>query len=208
MFSQHPKLLPMTLPPEYFDAIYASNDDPWNFATSAYEAAKYARTLDVLPRLSYRRGLEVGCSIGVLTSLLTGRVEQLTALDPNQRALDLTRRRLEAQGLLNSVTLLQRRLPYEVPAGPFDLVVLSEVLYYLDSQDLQQALDAVLAALEQGGTLVLVHWTPWVHDYPQTGDAVHEAALQRVAAGQLQHIKAERHGDEQQGYRLDLFEKV
>ncbi|WP_291425471.1 SAM-dependent methyltransferase [Deinococcus sp.] len=197
----------MTLPPEYFEHVYGNSDDPWNFESSPYEAAKYARTLAALPRPRYARALEVGCSIGVLTALLAQQAEHLTALDVNVQALERTRQRLEQAGLLSGVTLLQRRLPDELPPGPFDLVLLSEVLYYLGVDDLERALDAALVRLETGGTLLLVHWTPPVHDYPQTGDAVHEAALRRVAAGTLRHLKAQRHGDEQEGYRLDLFER-
>ncbi len=197
----------MTLPPEYFEHVYGNSDDPWNFESSPYEAAKYAQTLAALPRSRYARALEIGCSIGVLTALLAPRAEHLTALDVNAQALERTRQRLEQADLLGGVTLLQRRLPDELPDGPFDLVLLSEVLYYLGPDDLERALDAVLARLETGGTLLLVHWTPPVHDYPQTGDAVHEAALRRVKTGALRHLKAERHGDEQEGYRLDLFER-
>jgi SAM-dependent methyltransferase len=32
----------------YFDTIYAGADDPWHFATSAYEARKYAATIEMI----------------------------------------------------------------------------------------------------------------------------------------------------------------
>lgn len=198
----------MTLPPEYFKFVYDNSDDPWNFETSAYEAAKYARTLNALPRQRYQRALEAGCSIGVLTAQLAPRTVHLTALDLNEKALARTHQRLAEAGLLEGVTLMRRRLPDELPGGPFDLVLLSEVLYYLSPADLERTLNAVLERLIPGGTLLLVHWTPFVHDYPQTGDAVHGAALARVETGELHHLHAERHGDEQEGYRLDLFERA
>ena len=59
-----------SLPTAYFDRKYAFDPDPWGFATSAYEADKYRATLAALPRARYRRALEVGCSIGVLTERL------------------------------------------------------------------------------------------------------------------------------------------
>ena len=59
-----------SLPQSYFDRIYQQNPDPWNFETSPYEAEKYRRTLAALPRKRYMRALEIGCSIGVLTSQL------------------------------------------------------------------------------------------------------------------------------------------
>ena len=38
--------------------------------------------------------------------------------------------------------------------------------------DLARAADLLIAALNPGGQLLLVHWTPPVHDYPLTGDEV------------------------------------
>jgi protein-L-isoaspartate O-methyltransferase len=200
----------VTLSDEYFEHVYAANEDPWNFGSSSYEAAKYARTLAALPRPRHRRALEVGCSIGVLSGLLASRTGTLLSLDVNDQALARARARNAAQ---SNVTFERRRLPDELPDGPFDLVVLSEVLYYLSPDDLERALDALLTRTESGGTLILVHWTPRVHDYPQTGDAVHEAAFRRTEASgdqpaALRHRHGERHGDEHEGYRLDVFERV
>ncbi|PNY79517.1 class I SAM-dependent DNA methyltransferase [Deinococcus koreensis] len=191
----------MTLPDDYFEDVYRANADPWQFETSAYEAAKYERTLAALPRAHYGRGLEVGCSIGVLTSRLAGRVEQLLSLDVNDRALSAARARNAAHP---HVRFERRRLPGGLPPESFDLIVLSEVLYYLSPEDQQRALDEVLARLAPGGTVILVHWTPPVHDYPQTGDQVHEAALLRFGQT-LKYLHGERHGDGRQGYRLDVW---
>src|ERR1700744_4973631 len=58
---------------EYFDLLYAQRSDPWDFATSPYEAAKYAATLAALPKPRYKNALELGCSIGVLTQQLAPR---------------------------------------------------------------------------------------------------------------------------------------
>lgn len=190
----------MTLPDDYFEGVYAGSDDPWDFEHSPYEAAKYARTLAALPG-HYRRGAEVGCSIGVLTERLAARVNELWALDVNERALARARQRPGNA----AVRFLRARLPGGLPPGAFDLVVLSEVLYYLSPPDLTRALDEVVASLERGGALLLVHWTPHVPDYPQSGDAVHAAALARP---ELRHRHGERHGDAAQGYRLDLFERA
>src|SRR4051812_50160637 len=68
-----------SIPARYFDELYAGERDPWEFETSAYEQAKYDATLAALPRPLYRRGLEIGCSIGVLTARLAGRCASLVA---------------------------------------------------------------------------------------------------------------------------------
>ncbi|MDV6376220.1 SAM-dependent methyltransferase [Deinococcus arenicola] len=191
----------MTLPEDYFEDVYRAREDPWDFATSLYEAAKYARTLAALPRGHYVRALEIGCSIGVLSGLLAERVDTLWAVDLNDQAL--TRARVRNADRAN-IIFERRRLPDDLPNGLFDLIVLSEVLYYLSPEDLETALDAILGRLSADGTLLLVHWTPHVHDYPQTGDAVHAATIARLGHG-LRHLHAERYGDDQQGYRLDVF---
>ena len=45
-----------TVPAAYFEAKYARSPDPWDFAGSPYEAAKYAATLVALPRARYPPG--------------------------------------------------------------------------------------------------------------------------------------------------------
>ncbi len=69
-----------SLPPRYFDDLYAHDPDPWQFETSAYEAAKYDATLDALPIERFASALEVGCSIGVLTARLAPRCDELLAI--------------------------------------------------------------------------------------------------------------------------------
>ena len=82
-----------SLPPAYFDALYARDDDPWRFATSAYESEKYAATLDALPATRFANAFEVGCSIGVLTRLLATRCDALLAADVAEAALSQARAR-------------------------------------------------------------------------------------------------------------------
>ncbi len=186
-----------SLPPEYFEAIYDAHDDPWQFETSAYEAAKYDATLAALPRLRYQAGFEIGCSIGVLTARLAARCDALLSVDVSARALRRARARCAD---LPQVRFARLRVPQEYPDQSFDLTLVSEVGYYWSQADLVAARDAIVAHLLPGGHLLLVHWTPPVHDYPLTGDAVHEAFMAR-AEPELGHIGGER-GDR---YRLDLF---
>ncbi len=186
-----------SLLPEYFDAIYDAHDDPWEFETSAYEAAKYDATLAALPVSRYRAAFEIGCSIGVLTERLAARCDALLAVDVSERALHRARVRCAN---LPQVRLAQMRVPQEYPEQSFDLTLVSEVGYYWSMADLIAAQRAIVAHLLPGGHLLLVHWTPHVADYPLTGDAVHEAFIAR-AKPELQLLTGER-GER---YRLDLF---
>jgi SAM-dependent methyltransferase len=191
-----------TLPAAYFDEVYAANADPWAFETSAYEHAKYAQTLAALPPRRYVSGLEIGCSIGVLTALLAARCQALLAVDVSDAALAQARVRLAPWP---QVELAKMALPHEFPQRRFDLVVMSEVGYYWNAADLALAASRTVAALLPAGVLLLVHWTPVVADYPLTGDAVHEHFLGLGAAGgALVHRAHHR----EPTYRIDVFEKA
>jgi len=192
---------PNTLPPTYFDDVYRANADPWQFETSPYEREKYAATLAALPRSHYNRAFEIGCSLGVLTEQLATRCSYLLAVDVAVAPLERARQRCAH---LPQVEFKLLRIPEEFPEGEFDLILVSEVGYYWSPADLVRAADQLLAALPAGGQLLLVHWTPLVHDYPLTGDEVHEFFLQKAEAdGPLRHL----HGQRQETYRLDLLEK-
>ena len=191
---------PESLKPGYFDDVYRANADPWNFAASPYEAAKYAATMAALPRAHYDRALEAGCSIGVLTAQLAGRCGALLAIDVSADALAQARERCAR---LPQVRLERRYLPGEFPAGPFDLIVISEVGYYLALPDLRRLREQCVTQLATGGHLLLVHWTPPVHDYPLTGDEVHATFAEATGAA-WRHLEGQR----EEKYRLDLFERV
>lgn len=160
----------MSLTGDYFDRVYAAAPDPWGFATRWYEQRKYALTLAALPAPSFDSALEIGCSVGIFTAQLAGRCRELTAVDLSPAALDAARQRVPSH-----VQLLQAGVPDGWPVGSYDLVVLSEVGYYLDVPDLQRLLDLVERDLRPGGTVVACHWRHPVADYPLTGDRVHEA---------------------------------
>ncbi|MBD2757209.1 class I SAM-dependent DNA methyltransferase [Spirosoma validum] len=190
-----------TLPQAYFDSVYQANNDPWAFATSDYERRKYEATLAALPNEHYHNAFEIGCSIGVLTQMLADRCDQLLAVDASELPLKTARERLATYP---AVTIRQMSIPGEFPQGPFDLILLSEVGYYLSREDLSLSRQLMIDALSPNGHLLLVHWTPVVHDYPLTGDEVHDFfAASAQSTGPLTHLLNQR----AETYRLDLFQK-
>ena len=192
---------PRTLPSTYFDDVYRANADPWNFESSPYEREKYAATLAALPHATYAEAFEIGCSLGVLTAQLAPRCNHLLAVDVTEVPLTKARKRC-AQ--LPQVELQLLRIPDQYPSQHFDLVLLSEVGYYWSPPDLAKAIDLITASLLPGGQLLLVHWTPPVHDYPLTGDDVHAAFLEKAGSdGPLRYLSGQRH----EQYRLDLLER-
>lgn len=187
-----------SLPPSYFDAIYRSNPDPWKFATSQYEADKYAVTLAALPKMRYRSGFEIGGSIGVLTEKLAPRCDALLSVDVSDIAQSQAIQRCRSMAQIQFQIM---RLPEEYPDQMFDLILLSEVGYYWCWEDLSQVQNRIAASLEPSGHLLLVHWTQPAPEYPLTGDEVHNSFL---AMPQLIHL----HGLVKPEYRLDLFTRT
>lgn len=154
----------------HFDRMLEDDPDPWGFETRWYEKRKRALTLASLPDERYRRALEIGCSTGVLSRELAARVDELRGVDISTRALELARRR--------NVDLPHARfdrleVPREWPDGRFDLVVISEVGYYLDDAGLESTARLLDGALTAGGVVVACHWRHPTAGRARPGDEVH-----------------------------------
>ena len=162
----------------YFDAMYENSDDPWGFTSRWYEERKRAVTLASLPEQRFASALEIGCSIGVLTSQLAPRCDALLAVDVSAGAVQRARDRVAGEP---RVRVELADVASDFPAGPFDLIVVSEVGYYFECAVLERVLDEALSSLTDDGTIVLCHWRHPVHDYALGGDDVHEIAASRFA---------------------------
>ena len=152
-----------TLPSEYFEGKYQADIDPWRFKTSEYERDKYQATLGSLTKDRYPAALEVGCSIGVLTKLLSPRCVSLLAVDSSPTAIEAAK-----SVSAPNVAFRVANLPAEFPKGKFDLIVLSEILYYFDKSDLARVAQSCIDSISQDGQIVLCHWLGET-DYPLTG---------------------------------------
>ncbi len=156
---------------EALDDLHRRDSDPWETESSWYEQRKRALTLAVLPRPDYERGLEVGCSTGVLAAELTERCRSLVAADASPAAVAAATARI---GSTPGVSVEHLDLPRQWPSGTFDLVVVSEVGYFLSPRDLDALVARVDAALSPGGDVVLCHWRHTVVGWPLNGPAVHD----------------------------------
>jgi predicted TPR repeat methyltransferase len=186
-----------SIPPAYFESLYDGGLDPWQFATSAYERDKYAATLAAIGPGPIGRAWEVGCAIGVFTQALAPLCGSLLAVDVADSALVQARERCAG---LPQVALQQMHIPGEWPDGRFDLIVFSEVLYYLVPADIRAAAWRSLLSLNAGGRIVLVHWTGET-DYPVTGD---DAV--RVFRETCGHRARVLHQRRHESYRLDVLQ--
>jgi predicted TPR repeat methyltransferase len=184
------------LGPDRFERIYAESFDPWRYATSGYEHAKYAATLAAIGDGAVGRALEVGCSIGVFTELLSRRCDRVLAIDFSERALALARERLDG---VTNVELRRASFPEELPAEDWDLIVCSEILCYLDEPTFRAATRWLEAKLRRGAMVLAVSWTGRGTVEPMKGDDAHDmlvAELERWHAADARRP----------GYRLDRFD--
>lgn len=162
----------MNVPATYFHTMYEHNPDPWALASRWYEQRKYNLTVAALPKDRYRSAFEPGCSVGELSVRLAARCDRLLSCDREPSATSTAAAKLSGAG---HARVERRIIPDQWPQETFDLIVLSEILYYFDPPTMQRILDHALASLEPGGTLGATHWRHPVPDHAQTGDAVHDA---------------------------------
>jgi predicted TPR repeat methyltransferase len=186
-----------SIPDAYFEALYDGGQDPWQFGSSDYEREKYAATLAAIGSARVGQVWEVGCSIGVFTQALAGICDDLLAVDVAESALAQARERCAD---LPHVAFERMRIPDQWPLGRFDVIVFSEVLYYLAPNDIRATAWRTLLSLAPKGRVVLVHWTGET-DYPCTGDQA--ADMFRETCGhRLTTLRQERHA----AYRLDVLQ--
>ncbi len=161
----------MSHTPDYFDAMFAGSDDPWQFKTRWYEERKRAITLAALPARRYRHGYEPGCANGVLSAALAARCDRLLVSDGAARAAALARERLAA---VPNVEVIQAWVPAQWPCATFDLIVLSELGYFLSRADMTDLLNKAQQSLQPNGILLACHWRRQADDCDWSGDAVHQ----------------------------------
>jgi protein-L-isoaspartate O-methyltransferase len=180
---------------EHFDATHAAREDPWGVTSRWYEIRKRAVLLASLPSEHVSATLEVGCSIGVVTEALAERSDTVLAVDLSGRAVERARQRVTE---LPGVRVEQRNVVESFPEGMYDLIVLSEVGYYLEPAQLRALRLRMEGALRFGGSLVACHWRHPESDFLQSGDEVHAV----LDASILLH-RTVRH--EEADFVLDVF---
>jgi len=183
--------------PNDFEARYQQDPDPWDYEQSDYEQAKYEATLDACGDGPFANALELGGSIGVFTEMLAPRCAALTTVDVARTAAAMARRRLVD---FPQVRVIRGAIPEAVPDQQFDLIVASEILYYLAPEDLDRTLSLIRARLVTGGRLVAVHWRPPGPERPFTAAEVHARLREDPWLTPLR-------GDEAGIYLLDVLER-
>lgn len=194
-----PRLVPPEMRPDFFEHFF-DEGDPFGFDVNPEERLKFARTLEVCGKGPLGRVLELGCAVGSFTEILAPRATDVLALDVSQAAVDQVARRLRDH---RNVRTLAMAIPDEFPDETFDLVVASDVLYYLSVEDLKRCLSRIEDSLAAGGAFVAVHYVPRMGSV-LNGDEAHDLLAAHTT---LTHVLAERtEFGPGRTYRVDRFE--
>jgi SAM-dependent methyltransferase len=186
---------PDTISHSFFEKKYRLSADPWDFASSEYEQSRYEAIVRALGHRNYQSAFEPGCSIGVLTARLASICRNVQAMDISLSAVQSARIRCKD---LPNVEITCGAIPDLLPSSSFDLIVFSEIGYYLDELQLS-ALGTILAGrLQENGVFLAAHWLGNSADHILSGDRVHEL-LGKVEGLVLEH--SERYA----GFRLDRW---
>lgn len=167
----------MTTVPD-FESTYAADPDPWQVGSRWYERRKIAVTTAALTRPRYRTTWDAACGTGHLTVELALRSDRTIASDAAATACRLTSERLADLRIEGHMIVLHHALPAALPqtdGAPPDLVMLSEVLYYLPEDDLAR-MPAVLDETcdPDDAEVVAVNWRHHPDDAHTSGTAAAE----------------------------------
>lgn len=157
----------------YFDKLYAASADPYGTQARWYEQRKRDILLASLPRQRFRSVYEPGCGTGELTLRLAARCDRLLAADFSAQALHTARARAACPP---HVQWARHALPHDWPQDQrFDLVVLSEVGYFLPLPAVHEIARQCAATLDDDGVLVACDWLPDFAERATATQAVHAA---------------------------------
>ncbi|GHD18069.1 hypothetical protein GCM10016234_27970 [Tianweitania populi] len=153
--------LPGSLPgPDHFARLYADDGDPWHVRSSAYERQKRESVVSLLSETRhetpFRQSLEAGCGEGHLSGALlqAGLVQTAVGFDRDPAIIQRARN----FGWGEQAHFRTGSMPADMPDGSFDLVLLSEVLYFLDEGALTTLADNLTTRLEPDACIVVVSW--------------------------------------------------
>jgi len=175
--------------PAGFERLFREREDPWDYRTSPFEAYKRGVLLRACGPRIHGRGLELACANGETTLHLADRCLRLLAVDAAPSALAIARRRTRHDP---RIRLRRALLPDEMPRGAFDLIVASEIIYYLEPRQAAAVGRDMLTRLARGGRIVALHHL-WPFDDAAAPPALAHGRLCRQLAAAATCVFHERH---------------
>jgi len=145
-------------------------------------------------------GIELGCGEGFLSAmLLENGVAEMLGIDLEPAIVE---RAVATHGALPGARFRQGRMPEDFPAEPFDLLVLSEMLYFLREREIAALAERASAGARSGALCLLVNYLGPTETPLGGNDA---ADILRASLGdRWEPVRQERRPE---GFRLDLLRR-
>lgn len=130
-----------------------TNDDPWRLDDNPFERERHTQLLRLsLSNGTVSTGLEIGCAAGAFTEKLAPHCRRLTVIDVMPRAIGRAVQRTKRWSHISWAAIDILQFSTE---ELFDLIVVAEVLYYLeDMRRMRTAIDKMVKMLAPGGHLI------------------------------------------------------
>ena len=181
----------------HFDTMFTASSDPWGYDTEPYERDRFFRTIHALSGRRYRAALELGCANGALSEQLAPLCDNLLATDASETALAVARDRI---GSTANIELRRCSMPDQMPAGDFDLIVASDMLYYLGLEGVASLMDELDRAATSDGRILLASFLGQT-DTRLTGEMASETAIAHLTGWTV------RHAERTDRLRIDVLER-
>ncbi|MEH6487944.1 class I SAM-dependent methyltransferase [Hyphomonas oceanitis] len=163
---------PITL--EGFERRFQSDPDPWQTFSSVYELKKRQYLGHAIGNRTYGRCLEVAAGNGSNTCLIAGKALRLVATEGTPTGVRLME---SLTGHLENTSVRQQDLAEPMPCRRYDLIVVSEVLYYLTAPVLRNVARGIDRTLVPNGRLILAHHHERFPDAVHSGQDIHARFL-------------------------------
>ena len=184
-----------------FERLYLETPDPWNYQTSAYERRKYEYVLACALKWKRASGsaLEVGCSVGVCSRMLTEHFERVTAIDVSKEAL-------AAASHYNRDAKNARFVHSDLQSfdanEQYDVIFCAEILYYIAEKDVEIVCGQLEKYLSARGIVVLVTGVP-----SQQASSVYFDGWAEVLAARFRQVFHEIVQDPARPYLIGVFSR-
>ena len=138
-----------------FEHKYRTHGDYFGYQTEPYELKKYQDTFSAVQRFRRNKGsvLELACSVGVFTRLLTSEFDEIVASDISEEALRIAAQNLGGTGKVRFVRSDVESIDVQ---RQFDVVMIAEVLLFVKESDGSRILDMLDRHLKPDGIIVEV----------------------------------------------------
>ena len=146
---------------EYFEQVATIWDEERSLHADA--GTVEAAVLDASGDAPLGRVLDLGTGTGRMLQLLADRADRAVGLDASHSMLSVARANLERERISNWELRQGDVHSPPLDAGAFDLVVIHQVLHYLD--DPARAIAEAARLVAPGGRLLVVDFAPHCHDF-------------------------------------------